>query len=84
MPRRMFFRVLLAIAVLGVGALVLKAEFSPKISGALGEGIRTSGSETGSLDQQQRAERESENQAISSACAALRQMGRTDKDCSPQ
>jgi len=80
----MFLGVLLAIAVLGVGALVLKSEFSPKISSAVGDGIPASGSETGSLDQQQQAERKSEDQAIGSACAALRQMGKTDKDCPPQ
>ena len=80
--RGMLLGVLIAAAALGVGAVVVHIEFArPSTPGT---NPSTSAATSRWLKQQQQAEQKSEQQGIEAACAALRKMGQTDKNCPPQ
>jgi hypothetical protein len=80
--RGMLLGVLIAAAALGVGAVVVHIEFARQST----PGINPSTSAPTSrwMKQQQQAEQKSEQEGIEAACAALRKMGQTDKNCPPQ
>ena len=79
MSRGKLFGILIVATLLGVGGIVIRAELvgHPGVSNT----ITVS---TPAKDQAaQQAEQKSEQQAIDSACAALRKMGGANKNCPP-
>jgi hypothetical protein len=79
MSRRKLLVLLSAVVALGIGAIVVRAEFAGNVP--LGANSVSSRLATHDLTAQQRAERRSEQEAIKADCAALRKMGTTDKLC---
>ena len=82
--RGMLLGILIAAAVLGVGAVVVHTEFARQSTPAVSTNPSASAPSSRWLKQQQQAEQKSEQQGIEAACAALRKMGQTDKNCPPQ
>lgn len=84
MPAANLFRVLLALAALGVGAIVVHAEFFSNATIVSSKKTVVVSPNTTWLEQQKRAEQKDLQRGITSACAALHQMGQTDKNCPSQ
>jgi len=82
--RGMLLAVLIAAAALGIGVIVVRTEFAHAPSPAINAPSSAGAPSSRWLNQQQEAEQKSEQQGIEAACAALRKMGKTDKDCPPQ
>ena len=74
---------LIVIAVLGVGAIVIRTEFISRTSPINISSPAGSPSNTTALQDQERAEQKSEQEAIKANCAALRKMGDVNKNCPP-
>ena len=79
MSRRKLLGIFIAIASLGVGAIVVRTEFSrpPAISATKTLGAAPNGS----LAAQERAEKQNGQEGLEHACAALRKLGATNKVC---
>ena len=83
--RGMLLGIFIAIAALGIGIAVIHAELAYQPSSAVvGTNSPDAVPSSRWLNQQRRAEQKSEQQGIEAACAALRKMGKTDKDCPSQ
>jgi hypothetical protein len=80
MSRAKLLGSLTAVAFLGVAGMVIRSELS--VDAAASKPVSATGL-NGDQDAQQKAEQKSEQQAIDSACAALRKMGGTNKNCPP-
>jgi hypothetical protein len=81
MSLRTVVGLLIVIAALGVGAIVIRTEFisrTPPINVSKPAG---SPSSVTALQEQERAEQKSEQEAIKANCAALRKMGAVNKNC---
>ena len=81
MSLRALVGLLIVIAALGVGAILVRTEFisrTPPINVSTPAG---SPSNTTALQEQQRAEQKSEQEAIKANCEALRKMGAVNKNC---
>jgi len=82
--RGMLLGILIAASALGVGAVIVRTEFAHQPSPTISTNPTAGTPSSRWLNQQRQAEHRSEQQGIEAACAALRKMGKTDKDCPPQ
>lgn len=80
--RRILIATVVGLAILGAGAVVVTNQHLP--SHPLPQDAKSSAADKAWLDQQKKAEEQSERQGIDAACAALHKMGRTDRDCPPE
>ena len=81
MSFRSVVSLLIVIAALGVGAIIVRTEFSSRTAPINVSKPADSPSSMTGLQEQERAEQESEQEAIKANCAALRKMGAVNKNC---
>jgi hypothetical protein len=80
MSRAKLLSSLIAVAFLGVGGMVIRSELAADAT--TNKPVSATGL-NGDQAAQRQAEQKSEQQAIDSACTALRKMGGTNKNCPP-